>query len=487
MPSEHAARGEWRELALVNLIRERLAQWRDAGLSGRRRARRSSCCATGAARAAHRRLFFAQLEAAETIIFLTEARPDFLQGIDVPLDEPSDGRKADGFKAFRRYACKMATGSGKTTVMAMLAAWSILNKVNDRADARFSDVVLVVCPNVTIRSRLGELDPRRGEASLYRTRDLVPRTLMPDLTQGRVLVTNWHVFEPRGSSVGGTGARVVKAGRPVPTTETITVARQDDHLSAAGNTSRRQVLEARVAAGDLRILDDKTEKNGRRTVKVSRDRYVESDTALVNRMLGPRGRRQAEHPRHQRRGAPRLSNPAARSRTTMRRTTTARGRRRLFRQRGDGLGRRSRPDQQASRDQFLRRPVGDPVFHRPGRSGHEHDIPVGRQRFRSDRRDRVRAGQDSATGRPRHDRSARFPATSTSGTGFCRKLTPAERGGKKTNPKPEAILKYANTPIAMLGGLWDEMRKEWAERGDETAAARLHPRLQEHKDRAGDL
>ena len=68
----------------------------------------------------------------------------------------------------------MATGSGKTTVMGMLAAWSILNKVNARVDARFSDVVLVVCPNVTIRERLAELDPNRGEASIYRTADLVP-------------------------------------------------------------------------------------------------------------------------------------------------------------------------------------------------------------------------------------------------------------------------------------------------------------------------
>jgi type III restriction enzyme len=68
----------------------------------------------------------------------------------------------------------MATGSGKTTVMCMLAAWSILNKVASRGDARFSDVVLVVCPNVTIRNRLRELDPLNAEASLYRTRDLVP-------------------------------------------------------------------------------------------------------------------------------------------------------------------------------------------------------------------------------------------------------------------------------------------------------------------------
>ena len=75
----------------------------------------------------------------------------------------------------------MATGAGKTTVMGMLAAWSILNKLADRGNPRFSDTVLVVCPNVTIRSRLRELDPSEGEASVYRTRDLVPERLMPEL------------------------------------------------------------------------------------------------------------------------------------------------------------------------------------------------------------------------------------------------------------------------------------------------------------------
>ena len=177
------------ELKLVNRIRERVKEWRALQWAGVSRTtlellhywRRDG---------RQQRLFFAQLEAAETIIFLTEARADFQQGIDIPLDEPSDERKADGFTAFRRYACKMATGSGKTTVMGMLAAWSILNKVNYRSDARFSDVELVVCPNVTIRNRLRELDPNEGEARVYRTRDLVAPHLMASLTQGRVLVTN---------------------------------------------------------------------------------------------------------------------------------------------------------------------------------------------------------------------------------------------------------------------------------------------------------
>jgi len=180
------------ELVLVNLLRERVAAWRKEVYAGggnvtgttlelmkwwRREGRQ-------------RPLFFAQVEAAETVIFLKEARPDFLQGINVPRDEPSDERKAEDFAGFCRYACKMATGSGKTTVMGMVAAWSILNKVHDRGDARFSDVVLVVCPNVTIRSRLAELDPKNGEASIYYTRDLVPPNLRKDLSKGTVLVMN---------------------------------------------------------------------------------------------------------------------------------------------------------------------------------------------------------------------------------------------------------------------------------------------------------
>jgi type III restriction enzyme len=115
----------------------------------------------------------------------------------------------------------MATGAGKTTVMAMLSAWSILNKVNARADGRFSDTVLVVCPNVTIRDRLRELDPANGESSVYRTRDLVPPHLMPVLTRGRVLVTNWHIFEKQavqvsGVSSGGAGRRRGSGDRDHP-------------------------------------------------------------------------------------------------------------------------------------------------------------------------------------------------------------------------------------------------------------------------------
>jgi type III restriction enzyme len=275
--------GEWRELELVNLIRGRTAKWQTEGRPGLTRTS-AELIAYWRRDGRKQRLFFAQLEAAETIIFLNEARADYLQGISVPPDEPSDERSAEGFTAFKRLCCKMATGSGKSTVMAMLAAWSILNKTAARNDARFSDTVLVVCPNVTIRNRLQEIDPRNGEASIYRTRDLVPERLMPELQQGRVIIWNWHAFEPQGSAVGGTGARVVKAGKATKTTEKFIVAGKTTSFHGRRYITPA-VLDNRVFKGELRILEDKTDKNGQRVVVVEGTAYVESDTALVNRVL----------------------------------------------------------------------------------------------------------------------------------------------------------------------------------------------------------
>ena len=166
-----AGHGTAVELKLVNGIRDRLAEWRVAGYAGVSRTT-AELLKYWRREGRQHRLFFAQIEAAETVIFLTEARADLRQGMDIPRDEPGDDGKQKGYESFQRYACKMATGTGKTMVMGMLAAWSILNKAASRADNRFSDTILVVCPNVTIRSRLQELDPGHGEASIYRVRDL---------------------------------------------------------------------------------------------------------------------------------------------------------------------------------------------------------------------------------------------------------------------------------------------------------------------------
>ena len=115
-------------------------------------------------------------------------------------------------------------------------------------------------------------------------------------------------------------------------------------------------------------------------------------------------------------------------------------------------------------------------------------VPVGRERFRPDGRDRVGAGEDSAARGPRHDRAQPVPGYFNIWRWILPKLTPAERGGKKANPKPEAILKYAATPIPMLAGLWEDLLAEWERDVDEEpATAGVHPGLQEHSDRQSDL
>lgn len=273
------------ELKLVNRIRQRLAEWRESGYPG---VSRTSLELLNYWRREGRqhRLFFAQIEAAETVILLVEARGDISQGIEVPMDEPGEDGLGKGYSAFLRYACKMATGAGKTTVMAMLAAWSILNKVAAKANNRFSDTVLVVCPNVTIRNRLQELDPSHGEASLYRTRDLVPGHLMSDLSRGRVLVTNWHVFEPQAVRTAGVGSRVSKAGVEVRTQETISIGPRSQTARGSRYLTMRD-YERQAALGMIRVISEEKDPQGNlKKAFVESKRYVESDAALVNRVLG---------------------------------------------------------------------------------------------------------------------------------------------------------------------------------------------------------
>ena len=175
---------------MVNQLRQRLQAWRDGALTGRPYDGTSpvtrELLALWRSPDRQQRLFFAQIEAAETILFLTEAAAPYQQGLPkLPLDEPGAEAKAQGARHFLRFACKMATGTGKTTVMGMLAAWSILNRVAAPKDDRFTDIILIACPNVTIRERLQELDPARGDLSLYRTQPIGARTSDGGTAPGR--------------------------------------------------------------------------------------------------------------------------------------------------------------------------------------------------------------------------------------------------------------------------------------------------------------
>lgn len=180
--------GEFVELPLVNKIRPRVEAWRAAdypGASGitkrllqhwRDPEQRES-----------KRFFFCQLEAIETLMWLAEAPESERVGIKVP----GDGGE------FTRLCSKMATGSGKTILMAMLIAWQVLNKVTYLQDKRFSKNILLLAPGLTVRNRLEVLVP--GSAgNYYQEFQIVPPGLEDKLRQGqtcRVLVRNWHKLD----------------------------------------------------------------------------------------------------------------------------------------------------------------------------------------------------------------------------------------------------------------------------------------------------
>ena len=169
-----------------------------------------------------RRLFFCQREAVETIIWLAEIRragkrtgfnPQFT---DENLNELVDAPEMTDLPELIRYGCKMATGSGKTVVMAMLIAWAFCNRGKVPSDERFPKAALVVCPNLTIKERLQVLRPESSD-NYYDAFELIPTKLRPLLNSGKVLVTNWHRFAPESPQTeGGSTYSVVNKGEETP-------------------------------------------------------------------------------------------------------------------------------------------------------------------------------------------------------------------------------------------------------------------------------
>ncbi len=173
-------------IPLVNQIRESVDVWRAAGYPG----------VTGTTRRLldhwndvefrpeGRRFFFCQMEAMETVIWLTESATSDRMGVEIPREA---GQR------FPRLCSKLATGTGKTVVMAMLIAWQALNKVAYPQDERFSKHVFILAPGLTVKSRLRVLIPSELD-NYYDEFEVVPPGLREALNQAKVLVRNWHVL-----------------------------------------------------------------------------------------------------------------------------------------------------------------------------------------------------------------------------------------------------------------------------------------------------
>lgn len=233
------------DLTLVNLLREDVGRWRDAEYRGASQVSRE-LLRYWARPDRYPKLFFCQREAAETIIYLAELRfpgkssrtrfqkfdvtdedlgkllrgerPTFaLAGSDffpTLIDKPQQSESTP----LRRLGCKMATGSGKTVLMAMLIAWAFCNRGENPLSAEFPDAVLVCCPNLTVKERLQVLRPEQA-GNYFSEFDLVPIKYRPHLQRGKVLVENWHRFNPESEHKEGDRTyAVVNKGDETPET-----------------------------------------------------------------------------------------------------------------------------------------------------------------------------------------------------------------------------------------------------------------------------
>ncbi|HRD78060.1 MAG TPA: DEAD/DEAH box helicase family protein [Hyphomicrobiaceae bacterium] len=165
------------------------------------------------------RPFFCQTEAVETVIWMTEvARREKRYR---HLWTHVEGANKDANPELMRLALKMATGSGKTTVMAMLIAWQTVNAVRSPTSTLFTRGFLLIAPGITIRDRLRVLLPQDAD-SYYRTRELLPPDMLPDIDRAKIVIANYHAFKRRETmDVSKVGRALLQGrGEPVVTIET---------------------------------------------------------------------------------------------------------------------------------------------------------------------------------------------------------------------------------------------------------------------------
>ena len=166
------------------------------------------------------RPFFCQVEAVETAIYLTEVAPK--RAAAKKFLEHLANANAEANPALNRLALKLATGAGKTTVMAMIIAWQTINSVRRPGSSMFSRGFLVVTPGLTIKDRLRVLQPNDPD-SYYEGRELVPADMLDEVKRAKIVITNYHAFKLRERVELSKGGRALLEGRrgdPVDTLET---------------------------------------------------------------------------------------------------------------------------------------------------------------------------------------------------------------------------------------------------------------------------
>jgi len=160
---------------------------------------------------AGKRPFFCQIEAVETLIWLTEVAPTSGKTGSAFIEHFGAASEAANPGLFR-LALKLATGTGKTTVMAMIIAWQTINAVRHPQSKRFTKGFLIISPGITIRDRLQVLRPNDPN-SYYASRELVPTELLGELSKAKIVITNYHAFMLRERVTLSKGGRSLLKGR----------------------------------------------------------------------------------------------------------------------------------------------------------------------------------------------------------------------------------------------------------------------------------
>ena len=210
---------EYNPKPIINEIRAHVASWRDLPSD------RDWGVTPATARLLHHwrrteveglRPFFCQVEAVETVIWLTEVARS--QRRYAHLWKHIEGANEQSSPDLLRLAMKMATGAGKTTVMAMLIAWQTVNAVRSPTSSHFSRGFLIVAPGITIKDRLRVLLPDDPD-NYYRYRDIVPSELMPEIAKAKVVITNYHAFKRREiMDISKVGKALLQGRGEAPTT-----------------------------------------------------------------------------------------------------------------------------------------------------------------------------------------------------------------------------------------------------------------------------
>ena len=180
-PSKYKTNLDTYEQSIIDKIRDNVDSWRNRNYPNVTNITRELLNHWNDTSIRDKRFFFCQLEAIETLIWLIESPEADRMNINISY----------GYDAFKRHCCKMATGTGKTVVMAMLIAWQILNKVVNSADDKYTKNILIVTPGLTVKSRLEVLYPH-NENNYYDLFDIVPESLHDNLHLGNIMIKNWH-------------------------------------------------------------------------------------------------------------------------------------------------------------------------------------------------------------------------------------------------------------------------------------------------------